>query len=226
MTEHSSTSFHRLSSPQKVLVLGTRTFAEEVADLVRETPGLELAGFIENMDPDRCREPLDSLPIHWVDDCPTLAVEHRALCGIGSTQRERFVHDVTNRGLSFVTLQHPLSRVSRTTMLGAGCVISAGVIIAAKSSLGEHVIVNRGALIGHHTTIGSLTTIGPGANIAGNCRIGQRVYVGMSAVVMNGLIIGDGSVIAAGAVVTKDVAPHTEVMGVPARVVQENIENR
>ena len=226
MTEQSSISFLPLPNLQKVLVLGTKTFAEEVADLVRETPGLELAGFVENMDPDRCREQLDGLPIHWVDESPTLAVEHYALCGIGSTQRERFVRDVTDRGMSFITLQHPLARVSRTTKLGTGCVISAGAIIAAKSSLGEHVIVNRGALIGHHTTIGSLTTIGPGANIAGNCRIGQRVSVGMSAVVLNGLTIGDGSVIAAGAVVTKDVAPHTEVMGVPARVVQENIENR
>lgn len=214
------------SITQKVLILGTRTFAEEVADLVRETPGLELAGFVENLDSDRCRNQLDGLPIHWVDECRTLAIDHQALCGIGSTHRERFVREATERGLSFLTLQHPTAHVSLTTKLGTGCVISAGVIIAAKSSLGEHVIVNRGGLIGHHTTIGNMSTIGPGANIAGNCRIGDGVYVAMSAVVLNGLTIGDGSVIAAGAVVTKDVAPHTQVMGVPARVVQENIEGR
>lgn len=211
---------------QKVLVLGTRTFAEEVADLVRETPELELAGFVENIDYQRCREQLDGLPIHWVDACQAMAVDHRALCGIGSTHRSRFVREATERGMLFVTLQHPKAHISLTTTLGTGCVIGAGVIIAAKSSLGEHVIVNRGALIGHHTTIGNFTTIGPGANVAGNCRIGQGVYVAMSAVVLNGLTIGDGSVIAAGAVVTKDVAPRTQVMGVPARIVKENIEGR
>jgi acetyltransferase EpsM len=215
-----------LPKRDKVLVLGTGTFAEEVADLVRDTPEFELAGFVENMNRDRCRETLDGLPIHWVDDGPALAVEHRAICGIGSVQRERFVHDASGRGLYFVTLQHPLARVSQTTVSGAGCVISAGAIIGAKSSLGEHVIVNRGALIGHHTSIGYLTTIGPGANIAGNCRLGQRVTVGMSAIVLNGLAIGDGSVIAAGAVVTKDVAPNTTVMGVPARVVQKHNEDQ
>jgi acetyltransferase EpsM len=197
-----------LPKRDKVLVLGTGTFAEEVADLVRDTPEFELAGFVENMNRDRCRETLDGLPIHWVDDGPALAVEHRAICGIGSVQRERFVHDASGRGLYFVTLQHPLARVSQTTVSGAGCVISAGAIIGAKSSLGEHVIVNRGALIGHHTSIG------------------QRVTVGMSAIVLNGLAIGDGSVIAAGAVVTKDVAPNTTVMGVPARVVQKHNEDQ
>ncbi|MEK6258587.1 MAG: acetyltransferase [Planctomycetota bacterium] len=211
---------------QKVLILGTRVFAEEVADLVRETPGLELAGFVENLEPDRCREQLDSQPIYWIDDCRPLAADHRALCGIGTTHRRRFVDAAAERGLSFATLVHPTARVSLTTPLGSGCIISAGVMIAAKSSLGEHVIVNRGALIGHHTTIGSFTTIGPGANIAGRCRIGQGVYVAMSAVVIDGTTIGDGSVVGAGAVVTKDVPPHTQVMGVPARIVKENIEGR
>ena len=214
------------SAIQQVLILGTRIFAEEVADLVRETPGLELAGFVENLEPDRCREPLDSKPVYWIDDCRTLAAEHLALCGIGTTHRRRFVHEAAERGMAFATLVHPTARVSLTTPVGAGGIINAGVIIAAKSSLGEHVIVNRGALIGHHTTIGSFTTIGPGANIAGKCRIGQGVYVAMSAVVIDGITIGDGSVVGAGAVVTKDVPPHTQVMGVPARIVQENIEGR
>ena len=46
------------------------------------------------------------------------------------------------------------------------------------------------------------------------------VWIGAGAIVTDGVHIGRGAVVAAGAVVTKDVAPHTVVAGVPARVVK------
>ena len=45
--------------------------------------------------------------------------------------------------------------------------------------------------------------------------------MGANAVVIEGVHVGEGAVIAAGAVVTKDVAPHTMVAGVPARVIKK-----
>lgn len=47
------------------------------------------------------------------------------------------------------------------------------------------------------------------------------VWIGSGAVITDGVRIGQGAVIAAGAVVTEDVAPHTVVGGVPARVLRE-----
>lgn len=49
--------------------------------------------------------------------------------------------------------------------------------------------------------------------------IEDDVYVGSNAVVTPGVRIGRGAVVGAGAVVTRDVAPYTLVMGVPAREV-------
>jgi len=46
------------------------------------------------------------------------------------------------------------------------------------------------------------------------------VWIGAGAIVTDGVRIGQGAVVAAGAVVTRDVAPHTVVAGVPARVVK------
>ncbi len=47
------------------------------------------------------------------------------------------------------------------------------------------------------------------------------VWLGAGAIVTDGVRIGKGAVVAAGAVVTRDVAPHTVVGGVPARVLRE-----
>ena len=45
--------------------------------------------------------------------------------------------------------------------------------------------------------------------------------IGANAVVLEGVRVGKGAVVGAGAVVTKDVAPHTVVMGMPAKKVKD-----
>ncbi len=50
--------------------------------------------------------------------------------------------------------------------------------------------------------------------------IEDDVWIGSGAVITDGVHIGQGAVVAGGAVVTSDVAPHTIVGGVPARVIR------
>ena len=47
--------------------------------------------------------------------------------------------------------------------------------------------------------------------------IGHDVWIGHGAVVLPGVTVGTGAVIGAGAIVTKDVAPYTIAVGVPAK---------
>lgn len=51
--------------------------------------------------------------------------------------------------------------------------------------------------------------------------IEDDVWLGAGAVITDGVRVGRGAVVAAGAVVTKDVAPHTVVGGVPAKVIKK-----
>jgi acetyltransferase-like isoleucine patch superfamily enzyme len=51
--------------------------------------------------------------------------------------------------------------------------------------------------------------------------IEDDVWIGAGAIITDGVRVGQGAVVAAGAVVVQDVAPHTLVAGVPARVIRD-----
>ena len=67
---------------RKLLICGTRTYAEEISDIASDIPGVEVVGFVENWERDRCKDTLEGLPIHWVDDLPKVAKGCVAICAI------------------------------------------------------------------------------------------------------------------------------------------------
>jgi len=207
-------------------VLGTRDFSFEIAELAEETGAFEVSGFVENLSRERCEETLEGRPIHWIDDIGEFADTHLAVCGLGTTRRRVLAEQAAAKGLRFATITHPTARVPASTTLGDGVIVGAGVVVGSRARLGRHVFLNRGALVGHHTVLHDYVSVMPGANIAGFCTLAEAAYVAIGAVIVDRTSIGAGSVVGAGAVVVEDVAPHVQVVGVPARVVKEGIEAR
>src|SRR3954465_5023086 len=189
----------------RLVILGTHAFAEEVADIATQAGAPELGGFVENLDPGRCAEPLLGLPVTWIGDAASLAGEHEAVCAIGTTRRDGFVAQAAELGFAFGQVRHPTSVVAPTASIGRGCILGAATVVGAATRIGDHVILNRGVLVGHHTTIGDYVTVSPGANVAGRVQICDRAYVGMGAIVLDDRAVGEGAIVAAGAVVTRDV---------------------
>ncbi|MGP5123798.1 DapH/DapD/GlmU-related protein [Glutamicibacter sp. BW77] len=83
--------------------------------------------------------------------------------------------------------------------------------------------IGAGSMIGHNAVITTLNHDMVPSRRAdmhpAKVVIGKGVWFGANVTVLPGISIGDGAVVGAGAVVTKDVAPHTVVVGVPAKQV-------
>jgi sugar O-acyltransferase (sialic acid O-acetyltransferase NeuD family) len=202
-------------------LLGTGLLAEELCALALHA-GIPVAAFVENLDRARAGATLCGRPILWVDDLPPGSP---CVCALSTTRRERYVDQVRDRA-RFVRLVHPSAQILPGGALGAGTVVSTGVLVGSHTRLGEHVFVNRGVAVGHHTTIGDFVTLQPRANVAGVVSIGDRAWIGMGAIVTERLTVGAGAVVAAGAVVLADVPERCLVAGAPATVRKRDIEPR
>ncbi len=93
--------------------------------------------------------------------------------------------------------------------------------VGAGSNVQDNVTVHvsRGT---HPCRIGRDVTVGHNAVVHG-CTVEDGALVGMGAVILDGAVIGAGSTVGAGALVTMNtvVAPHSLVLGSPARVVRQ-----
>ncbi len=92
---------------------------------------------------------------------------------------------------------------------------------------GDRIEIGKGCFIGRDVVIRSYDAHEikkEGYQISAPIFIGDHVWIGQGATILKGVTVGEGAIIAAGAIVTKDVPAHSIVAGVPAKVVEENVE--
>ena len=111
--------------------------------------------------------------------------------------------------------------------VGIGASIWYGAVVRGdveKIIIGDHTNVQDGAVLhgdpGIPTVLEDCVTVGHQAVIH-SAYIERGCLIGIGAVILNGVRVGAGSMIGAGSIVTKDVAPSSLVVGVPAKKVRE-----
>jgi carbonic anhydrase/acetyltransferase-like protein (isoleucine patch superfamily) len=90
--------------------------------------------------------------------------------------------------------------------------------------IGVDTNIQDGAILhgdpGKPTILEDYVTVGHRAVIH-SAHIERGCLIGIGAVVLDGVRVGAGSMIGAGCIVTKDVAPHSLMVGIPARRVRD-----
>ncbi|WP_066248443.1 serine O-acetyltransferase [Neobacillus drentensis] len=99
--------------------------------------------------------------------------------------------------------------IGKGTKLGYG---GLGIVIHRRATIGKDCTINSGVTIGGTTKkyevpiLGDNVYVGTGAKVIGNVKIGSNVVIGANAVVLN------------------DIPDNCLAVGVPAKIVKENIE--
>ena len=124
------------------------------------------------------------------------------------------------------------SHVMEGARVGAGCVLGQNVFVARGAAVGDGCRIQNDVSIYDGVVLEREVFVGPSA-VFTNVRVprafvdrkqelvativGRGASIGANATLVCGVQIGAYALVAAGAVVTRDVAPHALVAGVPAR---------
>ena len=139
-----------------------------------------------------------------------------------SRLREDLSITLLERGNRPMEIRATSASVGMHNTIGEGAVFGHLSTVTTNISIGRFFHCHMYSYVEHDCVIGDFVTFAPRVSCNGNVRIGDHVYIGTGAVIRQGtadspLVIGEGAVIGMGAVVTKDVPPHTTVVGNPAR---------
>lgn len=129
------------------------------------------------------------------------------------------------KGLQPVSFSDPTALICKTAVYGDGLQVMPTAIVHSYVRIGEQCIINTRALVEHDCMLDDGVEIGPGAVLCGRVHVGENTWIGANATVNPRISIGANSIVGAGAVVVSDIPSNVVAVGVPARVIRENLRH-
>lgn len=217
-----------MSSLKKVVIVGAGGFGREVIEIFKDLNSIseewDVLGFIDDNKSLWSKE-INGIPVigglDWL-------IENRKNVGcvvaVGDPSSKKLIVDkLEQNDVIFYNAIHPSVIKSELVAFGQDVIICAGVILTVNISIGDHVCINLNSTVGHDAIIENHCSIMPNATISGNDNIGECSYIGTGATIIHGIKIGNNSTIGAGAVVVNDIPDDVVAVGVPAKVIKNNI---
>lgn len=121
-------------------------------------------------------------------------------------------------GFELATVIHPTAAIARSAVIGPHVLIGPRATICVHARIESHAVISTSSIVEHDNVVAQGAWLAPAVRLAGGVNIGAGARIGIGACVIPGCNIGAWSEVAPGAVVIQDVAAHSRVEGVPARI--------
>ncbi len=207
-----------------LVLWGASGHALTVADIVRQEGRYDLAGFVDDLHPERAgTEFAGATVLGGRDVLPDLrrrGVSHLIVAVGERKARTELAAEARRLGFELAVAVHPAATLGTGVEPGPGTVVMAGAVVNPGTRIGETVIVNTRASVDHDCALCDAVHVAPGAVLGGWVTVGAGAWVGIGAVVRDRVSIGPGCLVGAGAVVVSDLPADVVAYGVPARVVR------
>ena len=211
---------------EKIYVFGGSNHAKLTIDILEQAGQYEICGILDSSKP--IGEVVAGYqilgPIEQLSELNRKYGINKGIIAIGDNYtRFKVAQQITGQlpDFEFVSAIHPSAIIGSRVHIGAGCILSAGVIVNNDSRLGDHCYLAFKSGISHDSTMGSFSSLGPGAITGGNVQIGECTAIALGAKVLNGRKIGSHSVVGSSCLVYDDVDNEVVVIGIPAREVRK-----
>lgn len=208
-------------------LVGAGGYGREVMPLVRRMIATERATLPAEacfvVEGESIGDAANGVPVVVMDTFLERPGERRFNIAIGnSLARERIAGRLIAAGCRPFSIVAENAVIMDGNDIGEGAVLSPFTTITSNARIGRFFHANIYSYVAHDCVIGDFVTFAPGVKCNGNVRVEDHAYIGTGAVIKQGtpekpLVIGRGAIVGMGAVVTRDVAPHTTVVGNPAR---------
>jgi sugar O-acyltransferase (sialic acid O-acetyltransferase NeuD family) len=206
-------------------IYGAGGLGIEVADIIRSSSRAANQEFnlvfIDDFSTEKMIYGLNVVRLEDISGEPAIATVASGEPQVRLSLRNRLV----NTRLKLASVSDSTARVSPSTMIAEGVIISPFCSISSRAKIDINSTINTMTIIGHDVTIGEDCSISSMVNLGGTVKVGARTYVGMGALIKEGVQIGDDVIIGMGSVVYSDIPSGMIALGNPARVARKN-ENK
>jgi hypothetical protein len=139
--------------------------------------GRPLSGYVEFGDnPEPPTTPLERLGDATLLGDPAFLAGVDLVVAVQGSARRPLALQLLQAQASLPPLAHPAATISTTATLGAGTVVSAGVIVQSDARIGRFCLLNTAASIDHDNSVGDFVSIAPGVHTAGYVTIEDEAY--------------------------------------------------
>ena len=209
---------------EKVVIWGATGPALVVEDIFRLQAEYEIAGYLDNLDPERKGEHFGGATVlggeEILGDLLKSGVRNMIFAFANGPTKLKLAEAVKARGFTLVSAIHPSACIARTATIGAGTVVRSQVAVGPQTRIGENCILGYGVSVSHDCTVGDGVHISSGANIAGGTRIGRNAWIAVGVNIIDNKTIGENTTVGAGSLVVNDLPDNVIAYGSPAKPVR------